>query len=76
MAINSVKAEMMKPIQIRKPKLFNRLYLQISAIFLLVLILFTGIALYISVQTARGYSIEVNQRLNRELAANTVGMIL
>ncbi len=58
-----------------KPKIVNRLYLQISAIFLMVLILFTGIVLYISVKAARGYSIEVNQRLNRELAANTVSMI-
>lgn len=58
-----------------KQRVFNRLYLQISAIFLLVLILFTGIVLYISVNAARGYSIEVNQRLNRELAANTVSMI-
>lgn len=58
-----------------KPKIFNRLYLQISAIFLLILILFTGIVLYISVESARSYSVEVNQRLNRELAANTVNMI-
>ena len=58
-----------------KPKIVNRLYLQISAIFLLVLILFTAIALYISVRSARGYSIEVNQRLNRELAQQTTDMI-
>jgi signal transduction histidine kinase len=62
-------------MHIVKPKVFNRLYLQISAIFLLVLILFTAITLYISVESARGYSIEVNQRLNSELAENTVAMI-
>ena len=58
-----------------KSKIFNRLYLQVSAIFLLVLILFTAIALYISVQSATNYSIEVNQRLNRELASNTIDVI-
>lgn len=58
-----------------KPKFINRLYLQVSAIFLLVMILFTAIVMYISVQAARNYSVEVNQRLNRELAQNTVSMI-
>lgn len=58
-----------------KSKIFNRLYIQVSAIFLLVLILFTAITLYISVHSANKYSIEVNQRLNRELAANTVDVI-
>ena len=58
-----------------KPKIFNRLYLQVSAIFLLVLFLFTAIAMYVSVQASRDYSVEVNQRLNRELAQNTADMI-
>ncbi|WP_372931976.1 sensor histidine kinase [Mariniphaga sediminis] len=58
-----------------KSKIFNRLYLQVSAIFLLVLILFTAITLYISVQSATRYNIEVNQRLNRELAPNMVDVI-
>lgn len=62
-------------MQMMKPKFFNRLYLQVSAIFLLVLILFTAIAMYISVQAARDYSVEVNQRLNRDLAQNTADMI-
>ena len=62
-------------MQITKPKIFNRLYIQISAIFLLVLFVFTAIVLYISVESARKYSVEVNQRLNRELALNTVSMI-
>ena len=44
---------------------FNRLYLQISAIFLLVLMLFAAITLLISVNASRDYSIEVNQELNR-----------
>lgn len=62
-------------MQMMKPKIFNRLYLQVSAIFLLVLIVFTAIAMYISVQAARDYSVEVNQRLNRDLAQNTADMI-
>ena len=58
-----------------KSKIFNRLYLQVSAIFLLVLIFFAAITLLISVQSANKYSIEVNQRLNSELAANMVDVI-
>ena len=58
-----------------KSKIFNRLYMQVSAIFLVVLVLFTAITLYISVHSANKYSIEVNQRLNRELAANTVDVL-
>lgn len=59
----------------KKKGTFNRLYLQISAIFLLVLMLFATITLLISVNASRDYSIEVNQELNRELAANTVNVI-
>ncbi len=62
-------------MQIARPKIFNRLYMQVSAIFLLVLFLFTAIVLYISVESARSYSVEVNQRLNSELAQNTIAMI-
>lgn len=58
----------------RRLKIFNRLYLQVSAIFLLVLILFAAITLYISVQSSNKYSVEVNQRLNRELADNMLSM--
>ncbi|MCY1720550.1 HAMP domain-containing sensor histidine kinase [Prolixibacteraceae bacterium Z1-6] len=58
-----------------KSKIFNRLYIQVSAIFLLVLFMFTAIALYISVQSAAKYSVEVNQRLNSELATSTVEVI-
>ena len=59
----------------KKSLIFNRLYIQVSVIFLLVLIIFAAITLYISVQSANKYSIEVNQRLNRELAANMVDVI-
>ncbi len=58
-----------------KAKVFNRLYIQVSAIFLLVLFMFTAIALYISVQSAAKYSVEVNQRMNRDLATSTVEVI-
>lgn len=58
-----------------RTKIFNRLYIQVSAIFLLVLFMFTAIALYISVQSAAKYSVEVNQRLNQNLATSTVEVI-
>lgn len=56
-------------------KNFSRLYWQISAIFLLALIGFTAISLYVSVKAARNYSIEVNQKLNHDLAKNMVEVI-
>lgn len=56
-------------------QIFSRLYLQVSVIFLLVLVFVTAIAMYISVNAARDYSVELNQRLNRDLASNTVGVI-
>ncbi len=59
----------------KKPGVFNSLYVQISAIFLFVLIFFAAITLYISVRSAARYSIEVNQRLNNELAPNMVDVI-
>ncbi len=62
-------------MNLQRPKIFNRLYLQVSAIFLLVLFLFGALVLYISVESSRNYSIEVNQRLNRNLAQNTISMI-
>lgn len=58
-----------------RPRLVNRLYLKISVIFLAVLVLFAVIALYVSVKAARDYSIEVNQRMNRNLAQSTVEVI-
>ena len=60
----------------RKNIRFNRLYLQVSAIFLFVLMLFAAISLFISVNASRDYSIEVNQELNRELAASTVNVVI
>ena len=54
---------------------FSRLYLQVSAIFILILILFAGITLYISIRSAQKYSVEVNQKLNWDLAQNTVEVI-
>lgn len=59
----------------RENRTFTNLFWQISAIFLIVLIVFAAITGYISVQAARNYSIEVNQKLNRELAQNTVAEI-
>ena len=59
----------------KKSKKFSRLYWQISAIFLLILVLFTAITLYIAVNSARNYSIEVNQKLNWDLAKTTVKVI-
>ena len=56
-------------------KLFNRLFWQVSAIFVAVLVIFAAIALYISINAARNYSIEVNQKLNRNLAKNMVDVI-
>ncbi|BBE19037.1 phosphate regulon sensor protein PhoR [Aquipluma nitroreducens] len=54
---------------------FSRLYWKISALFIMILVLFAGITLYISVHSANNYSIEVNQKLNWNLAATTVSEI-
>ena len=54
---------------------FSRLYWQISAIFLIVLIVFAGITLFISIRSARSYSVEVTQKLNRNLASNMIEVI-
>ncbi len=55
--------------------IFSSLYWKISAIFILTLVIFAGIALYISVRSANKYSVEVNQKLNWDLASNTVDLI-
>jgi len=54
---------------------FSRLYRRISTLFIVVLFLFAAVALYISVHAANNYSKEVNQRLNRDLAANVAVMM-
>lgn len=59
----------------RESLLFSRLYWKISAIFILVLFIFGGISLYISVAAARNYSVEVTQKLNWNLAKNAVDLI-
>jgi len=55
--------------------IFSSLYWKISSIFILVLVIFAGITLYISVRSANNYSVEVNQKLNWDLARNTVDLI-
>lgn len=52
-----------------KNRIFSSLYWRISAVFLLILILLSGIFIYISVQSASKYSQEVNQKLNGDIAA-------
>ncbi len=59
----------------RKQSIFSKLFWQISIIFLLVLIVFGSLSLFISIRAARNYSIEVNQKLNRDLAQNMVDVI-
>ena len=49
----------------------KKLYWKISVIFLVVLLLFGGITLYNSVNTAKKYAEEVNQKLNYGLAEHT-----
>ncbi|QDH80212.1 HAMP domain-containing histidine kinase [Echinicola soli] len=62
--------------QPKKPfKLFNRLFWEVSAIFLTVLLVFSAITLVISIKSARDYAEEVNQKLNYNLANNVLGVI-
>ncbi|MCF8371493.1 MAG: HAMP domain-containing histidine kinase [Bacteroidales bacterium] len=58
-----------------KNKYFNKLFWNISAIFIITLVIFASITVYISVRSARNYAIEVNQKLNHLLAKNTVDVI-
>lgn len=53
-----------------KNGIFSSLYWRISAVFLLILILLSGIFIYISVSSASKYSQEVNQKLNGDIAAH------
>jgi signal transduction histidine kinase len=59
----------------KKRNIFGSLYWQISIAFIIVLVVFATITLYISVQSARSYATEVNQKLNRNLAKNTVDVV-
>jgi len=59
----------------RSKLLFSRLYWKISALFILILVLFAAITLYISIRSASSYSVEVNQKLNWDLARNAVDLI-
>ncbi|MCB9169614.1 MAG: HAMP domain-containing histidine kinase [Flavobacteriales bacterium] len=51
------------------------LFWKVSAIFLVVLLVFAGITLKIHIDTSRNYALEVAQRLNHDLAAHTVSEI-
>lgn len=62
-------------MNLKKTGKFSSLYWQISAIFLLILVAFTAITLYIAVNSARNYSVEVNQKLNWDLAKTTIDVI-
>jgi len=56
-------------------KSISRLYRRISTLFIVILFVFAAVTLYISVRAANNYSQEVNQNLNRELAANVSVMM-
>jgi len=59
----------------KRNRIFSRLYWQVSAIFIVVLVVFAAITVYIAVTSARNYSVEVNQKLNWNLARTTVSEI-
>jgi len=59
----------------KRNRFFSRLYWKVSAIFILILVVFAAITLYISVRSASNYSVEVNQKLNWNLAKSTVDVI-
>jgi signal transduction histidine kinase len=54
---------------------FSRLYVMISALFIVILFVFAAITLYISVQAANHYSQEVNQNMNHDLADHVALMM-
>ncbi len=54
---------------------YSSLFWKVSAIFLLVLLLFAGITLKVNIDASRNYALEVSQRLNHDLAAHTAGEI-
>ncbi len=56
-----------------KTKFFHSLFWKISAIFLIVLVILSGIYMYISVRTAEMYYQETNQKLDAEIAPHIAG---
>lgn len=62
-------------MSIKRKTIFSHLYWKISAIFILVLVLFAAITIYTSIQSANHYSIEVTQKLNWNLARNMVDVM-
>ena len=53
----------------------SRLYIRISSLFIGILFVFAAITLYISVQSANKYALEVNQNMNHDLAAHVAVMM-
>ncbi|MDN5201724.1 HAMP domain-containing sensor histidine kinase [Fulvivirgaceae bacterium BMA10] len=51
-----------------KNKIFSTFYWKISGTFLLILIVLVGIFIYININSARRYYMEVNQKLNGDIA--------
>jgi signal transduction histidine kinase len=62
-------------MNVKRKAIFSHLYWKISAIFIMVLILFATVTIYTSIQSANRYSIEVTQKLNRDLARNMVDVM-
>lgn len=54
---------------------FSSLFWKVSAIFLVVLLVFAGITLKTNIDASRNYALEVAQRMNHDLAAHTAGEI-
>lgn len=59
----------------QEKKSTSRLYVRISSLFIGVLFVFATITLYISVNAANHYALEVNQNMNHDLAAHVAVMM-
>jgi len=59
----------------QEKKSISRLYVRISSLFIGVLFVFAAITLYISVNAANHYALEVNQNMNHDLAAHVAVMM-
>jgi len=59
----------------KRSVIFTSFFWKIASIFLVGLIVFASIAIYISVRAASNYSVEVNQKLNKNLASNMLDAI-